>query len=106
MIGALDLGADEGVDRLVARDLRPGLDLAPAIAVEGLLREDLAGEPDAGAHLGPVIRMAHIVEEDARFRARIGGSEPDPSPALRTHRADMRLEAVLGRERGAVIGNG
>ena len=52
VIGALDLWRDEGVDRLVADDVRAGLDLAAAIRIEGLLREDLAGQAHAGAHLG------------------------------------------------------
>ena len=85
---------------------RAGLDLAAAIGVEGGLGEDLAGQADAGAHLGPVVGMAHIVEEDQRLVARVGGAQADPAAALRAHRADMRLEAVLGGQRTAVIGHG
>ena len=48
-------------------DVGAGLDLAAAIGVEGGLREDLAGQAHAGAHLGPVVGMAHVVEEDARM---------------------------------------
>ena len=43
MVGAFDLGADEIVDRLVADDIRAGLDLAPAIGVEGRLARKSRG---------------------------------------------------------------
>jgi hypothetical protein len=65
VVGALHLLTDEGVDLLVRVDIRTRLDLPAAIGLEGLLREDLAGKPQAGAHLNPVVRMAHVVELDA-----------------------------------------
>ena len=51
VVGAVGLGADEGVDRRVVADLGARLQLAAAEAVERRLGEDLAGQPHAGAHL-------------------------------------------------------
>ena len=87
-------------------DVRARLDLASAIRIEGRLREDLAGQPHAGAHLGPVVRVAHVVEADAGMLARIARAQPDEAAALGAHRPDMGLKAVLGREALAVIGHG
>ena len=72
VVGALDVVAHEGVDRLVADAVCARLDLAAAIGVEGALREDLAGQAHAGAHLDPVLGMAHVVELDPRRFGRIG----------------------------------
>ena len=77
-------------------DLGAGLDLAAAIGVEGRLGEDLAGQPDAGAHLGPVVGVAHVVEADRAACSRGSArAQPHPAAALRAHRPDMGLEAVL-----------
>ena len=59
--------AEEGVDLVVGLHGRARLDLRPAIGVEGLLGEDLAGQPHAVAEIRPVLLMAHIVEADARI---------------------------------------
>ena len=58
------------------------LDLAAAIGVEGRLREDLARQPHAGAHLGPVVGMAHVVEEDASAASRGSGERSRTHPRL------------------------
>ena len=53
MVGALGMLAHEIVDRLVADAIRARQDFAAAVGIERLLREDLAREPDAGAHIEP-----------------------------------------------------
>ena len=69
------------------------------------MREDLAGQAHAGAHLDPVLGMAHIVELNPRRLGRIGRPQAHGAAALRPHRPDMRLEAVLAGQRRAVIGD-
>ena len=76
MIGALDLVADEGVDRLVVDAIGARLDFAAAVGIEGGLRENLAGQPHAGAHFRPVVWLAHVIELDAR---RLGADLPSAS---------------------------
>ena len=58
MVGALGVLADEGVELVVALDMRARRDLAAAIGVEGRLAEDLAGQPDAVAELASSRRDA------------------------------------------------
>ena len=106
MVGAVDALAHKGVDRLVADGVRPRLDFAAAIAIEGPLSEDFAGQAHACAHLDPVLGMAHIIEPDHGRLGRIGRLETHPAAALRPHRADMGLKAVLAGERRGVIGDG
>ena len=106
MIGALGFFAHEGVDLGIRPHRSARLDLPPAIAVKGRLREDLAGQSHRCAHRGPVVGMAHVVEADARGLCRIGRSEPHPAAALRAHRPDMRLKPMALRQRLAVIGHG
>ena len=74
MIGALHLRANEGIDLLVRLHVRARLDFAAAIAIEGRLREDLAGQAHAGAHLGPIIGLAQVIEQD-RAACRSGSVE-------------------------------
>ena len=97
--------AHEGVDRLVADAVRARADLPAAVGIESRLREKLAGQPHAGPHLGPVVGMAHIVEPDSWRLGGIGGFQPHRAAALRAHRPDMRLKAMLARERRAVVGD-
>ena len=103
MIGAFDVRANEGVDRRVVGDVRTGLDLTPGVGRHRRLGEDLARQAHACAHLGPIVRMAHIIEADRRLVDRIGAAQADMAAALRSHRPDMRLEAVAGRERRSVV---
>ena len=62
VVGALDLRTDEGIDLLVALDLGARLNLAAAVPIEGGLREDLARQPNAGAHFHEVVWVRQIVE--------------------------------------------
>ncbi len=105
MVGALDVLAHEGVDRLVADAVFARRNLAAAIGIEGSLRENLAREPDAGAHLGPVVGMAHVIEPNSWRLGRVAGREPHRPAALRAHRPDMGLKAVFPGQRRAVIGD-
>ena len=80
VIGALGFFAHEGVDL----DIRPHriaqLNIPPAVAVEGGLREDLACQPHRRAHRGPVFRK-HLAARrgqpsSAQMRLRLGGKTP------------------------------
>src|SRR5215471_341419 len=104
MIGALALGPDMGIDLGIARNPRPRRELRPAIGIEGLLGEDLAGEADGGAHLDAIAFGLHVVEQDLRRLARILGAQLDMAPAGRTHGPDMGLEAMPLLLLAAVIG--
>ena len=75
MVGAVGLGADEGVDRGVVLASAPGLQLAAAVAVERRLGEDLAGEADAGAQVGPVALLGQVVGLDHGMLARVGRAQ-------------------------------
>src|SRR2546423_12676716 len=78
-------------------------DLAATKAIESRLREDLARQPHAGAHLLPVLGSGHVVEADPRLVERHGGPQAHPALALRAHRPHVRLKAVLARQRRAVV---
>ena len=84
-------------------DLGAGLQLAAAEAVERRLGEDLAGEPDAGAHLLAVALLGQIVGLDQRMLARIGRAQLQPAPAGRPHRPDMALVGVHPALGAAVV---
>ncbi len=105
MIRAFDLRAHEGIDLLVRLHVGAGLNLPSAIAVEGRLREDLPRQAHAGAHFDPIVRLAQVVETNARLLERIGRGQSHPAAALGAHRSDMGLKAVLLRERRAVVGH-
>ena len=66
VIGAFGVLADEGVELGVGLHLRPRLDLVADVGREGVLREDLARQADAGAEVLPVLLVAHVVEADPR----------------------------------------
>ena len=106
VVGGIDMVAHEGVDRLVADAIVARLDFPAPIRVEGVLSEDLAGQPHASARLDPVLGMAHIVELDPRRFGRIGRLQSHGATTFRPHWPDMRLEAMLSRQRRAVIGDG
>jgi hypothetical protein len=89
--------ADEIVQVLVALHVIARLDLLAAIRGEGLLAEDFAGQPDAGAEVLPVLFVGHVVEQDRRRRLRIGATSASPAARFRAHRPDMGLEAVALR---------
>src|SRR3984885_9042958 len=67
VIRTLHLRPHEGVDLLVGLNLGTGLELAAPVAIERRLRKDLPREAHAGAHLGPVIGLAQVVELDLRL---------------------------------------
>ena len=105
VVGALHLGADEGVDAGIALHRHARLHLRAPIWREGGLRENLSGQPHAGAHLVPIVRVAHVVECDGWLVAEIRRSQRDRAPALRAHRPDVGLEAVPVCQRFAVVGH-
>ncbi len=72
MIGALDLGADEGIDLIVGAHLRARLKLAAPIPVEGRLRKNLPGQSYARPHFDPIVRVTQVIEQDARLVLRAG----------------------------------
>src|SRR4029077_10310866 len=82
---------------------RSRLQLAAPIAIESRLREDLARQAHAGAHLLPVLGSGHVVEADPGLVERLGGSQAHPPLAARAHWPRVRLKAVLARECRAVI---
>ena len=58
MIGALAVGADMRIDLGIALDRRSRRELDPALGIEGLLGEDLAGEAAARiSSLSPSVCM-------------------------------------------------
>jgi hypothetical protein len=106
MVGAFRPGADEGIDGRVAGDVGARLDLAAPVGVERGPGQDLPGEADAGPHLLPVVGVAHVVEDDARAFGGVGRTQTDETAALRAHRPDVGLVAMLGGKLAAVIGHG
>src|SRR5688572_15648672 len=105
VIGTFRPRAHERIDLVVRLHVVAGLDLPAAVGSERRLREDIAREPYAGAKLGEIVGVAQVVEPDAWFGAWVRGAQPHRTAALRAHRADVGLEAVLLRERGAVVGH-
>src|SRR5690606_7448618 len=103
---AFDRIADELVELRVGLFVDAGIELATTIGVERRLRENLAGEADRGAELDPVVRMRHVIEEDARLVARIARPQANPAAALAAHWPDMDLEPVAAGNGIAVVGNG
>src|SRR6516225_6185489 len=102
MIGALATAADMRIDLGIALDRGARRELDPAIGIEGLLGEDLAGEADGGAHLPPVGLGLHVVEQDLGMLARILRAQLHVAAAGRPHRPDMSLEAMPFRLLAAV----
>ena len=94
MVGALHRLAHEGVDLVVALHRFARRQLVAAVGVEGRLGEDFPGQAHAGAHLRPVVLVAHIVEQHFRRRLRIGRGEADRAARPGAHRAGMGLVAV------------
>ena len=73
---------DKGIDLFVTHAVRTRLDFATAIGRKGRLLENLARQADTGAHIHPVVGIAHIVEEDFGFVMRVCAPESDIAPAL------------------------
>ena len=99
MVRALHVLADELIDLLVGLNVRARLDLPASIPIERRLRKDLTCQPYARAHLEPVVRVRHVVEEDLRLRERLGRGEPHPALGFGAHGSGVRLESMLARER-------
>src|SRR5438874_1420233 len=62
MVAGLQRLADPGVDGILALYRMARIDLLAAIRIERLLGQDLAQQPDAGAQIGAILRIRHIVE--------------------------------------------
>ena len=106
VVGALGVLADEGVELVVGLHVGAGLDLVAGVGAEGGLAEDLAGQADAVAEVGPVLLGRHVVEADRRRDGRVGGLQADGAARGRAHRADMGLEAVALDRGAAVVADG
>jgi hypothetical protein len=61
-----------------------GLGLAPGKGVE-IGRNDLARQVNAVAHLGAVLAIGQMIEEDARRREGIGRGQSHMAAAARAH---------------------
>ena len=72
---------DVGVQLGVALQVVGGGDgLAPE-AIQRRLAEDVAGDADGGAELFPVLRVGHVVEEDAGVFLRVGAGNAHAATA-------------------------
>ena len=82
------------VDLRRRADLRPGIELALAVAVVGLLKRELASDPDRRAHPSPVLVGGQEVGENARRVLRVGRAQFHPAAPRHAIRADAVGEAV------------
>jgi hypothetical protein len=81
MVRGFAMLADELVQLGIGLEIDAGADFPPAIGVQRLLLDDLAGDADAGAEFPSVLHFRHIVEQDARRFARVPGFGTDAAPA-------------------------
>ena len=103
VIGAFGMLADEAVEFLIALHLAARRYLPAAICVERGLAKNLARQADAPPEIRPVVRVRHVVEADFRFGPWVGRTQGNSASRLRSHRPDMRLEAVRFRRRPSVV---
>ena len=106
MVSAFESVFDKGFDPRVGGDMVAWLDFLVDLRRKGRLREDLAHQPDTGAHVLPVIRVAHPIEPDARLLPWGRARRAAPTPALRAHWPDMHLEGVAPHDRSPIIADG
>ena len=73
---------NEGVDLIIGDAVCAGLNFTSAIGDESRLLENLPRQPDAGAHVHPIVWMAHIVEKYLGLVVRVGTFEGHCTPAF------------------------
>ena len=98
-VGATERGvvrvADEGVDLVVGLHRRARLDFVLHEGFERRLREDLARQAQSRAELDPIVRVAHVIEQDLRIFGRVGAAHGDGLAELEVDGA--RVDYVLPR---------
>ena len=105
VVDGLGLGPHELGQLRVGQVLARRMDRRAAVAVEGRLRQQLAGEPGALDHHAQIeaLRVGQVVGLDPHRAARVGVAQQDAAAAARAQEAGVHGQAVAGQAVAAVV---
>ena len=95
MVGAFHMVADERIQCSIIPDSATRLNFMLQIRRKGRLSHDLARQANTAAEIFPILRVAHVIETNARrVLSALRAGQLDPTATGRAHGADMGLKPV------------